>query len=160
MSNELWAKRVSGEECPFCSPREDVNAFWEKIETLNETSLYLSKDQRFKGRCLLILNGGHQIGFTQLEKERAMTMFEDLRIASLAIEKATGCELLNVASLGNQIAHLHWHIIPRFKNDARWGAPPWTTHSDDIPAHQLSDTDFKSLKEKVMVCLEQELKTK
>jgi len=35
---------------------------------------------------------------------------------------------VNLSALGNQVAHLHWHIIPRFDDDAhfpdRLGGPP------------------------------------
>jgi diadenosine tetraphosphate (Ap4A) HIT family hydrolase len=27
---------------------------------------------------------------------------------------------INLASLGNYVPHLHWHIIPRYTNDAHW----------------------------------------
>lgn len=35
---------------------------------------------------------------------------------------------INIASLGNQVPHLHWHVIPRFVDDAHfpdavWAAP-------------------------------------
>jgi diadenosine tetraphosphate (Ap4A) HIT family hydrolase len=32
---------------------------------------------------------------------------------------------VNVASLGNVVPHLHWHVIPRFADDAHFPAPVW-----------------------------------
>jgi diadenosine tetraphosphate (Ap4A) HIT family hydrolase len=32
---------------------------------------------------------------------------------------------VNVASLGNVTPHLHWHIIPRFEDDAHFPRPVW-----------------------------------
>ncbi|QOY96509.1 HIT family protein [Massilia sp. UMI-21] len=32
---------------------------------------------------------------------------------------------INVASLGNVVPHLHWHIIPRYADDAHFPAPVW-----------------------------------
>ena len=32
---------------------------------------------------------------------------------------------VNLASLGNMVPHLHWHVIARFEWDARWPAPVW-----------------------------------
>lgn len=32
---------------------------------------------------------------------------------------------INLASLGNVVPHLHWHVIARFKNDANFPAPIW-----------------------------------
>lgn len=31
----------------------------------------------------------------------------------------------NVATLGNVVPHLHWHVIPRFTDDAHFPAPVW-----------------------------------
>lgn len=33
---------------------------------------------------------------------------------------------VNVASLGNVVPHLHWHVIPRYADDAHFPAPVWT----------------------------------
>jgi diadenosine tetraphosphate (Ap4A) HIT family hydrolase len=32
---------------------------------------------------------------------------------------------INLASLGNMTPHLHWHVIPRFNDDAHFPAPVW-----------------------------------
>jgi diadenosine tetraphosphate (Ap4A) HIT family hydrolase len=32
---------------------------------------------------------------------------------------------VNVASLGNVVPHLHWHVIPRYEDDAHFPAPVW-----------------------------------
>jgi diadenosine tetraphosphate (Ap4A) HIT family hydrolase len=45
--------------------------------------------------------------------------------ASLALRQATGCDKLNVASLGNMVRQLHVHIVARFEGDAAWPGPIW-----------------------------------
>jgi diadenosine tetraphosphate (Ap4A) HIT family hydrolase len=40
---------------------------------------------------------------------------------------------INLASLGNMVPHLHWHVIARFDGDARWPAPVWA------PKNQSAD---------------------
>lgn len=32
---------------------------------------------------------------------------------------------INLASLGNVVPHLHWHVIPRFENDRHFPNPIW-----------------------------------
>lgn len=32
---------------------------------------------------------------------------------------------INLASLGNMVAHLHWHVIPRFADDPHFPQPIW-----------------------------------
>jgi diadenosine tetraphosphate (Ap4A) HIT family hydrolase len=32
---------------------------------------------------------------------------------------------INLASFGNVVPHLHWHVVARFEGDAHWPAPIW-----------------------------------
>ena len=34
---------------------------------------------------------------------------------------------INLASLGNVVPHLHWHVIARFEHDAQFTAPIWAS---------------------------------
>ena len=34
---------------------------------------------------------------------------------------------VNLASLGTQVPHLHWHVIPRFTDDPHYPQPIWST---------------------------------
>ena len=34
---------------------------------------------------------------------------------------------MNLASLGNMTPHVHWHVIPRFEDDAHFPTPVWAT---------------------------------
>jgi diadenosine tetraphosphate (Ap4A) HIT family hydrolase len=34
-------------------------------------------------------------------------------------------EKINLASLGNVVPHIHWHVIPRFSDDAHFPQPIW-----------------------------------
>jgi diadenosine tetraphosphate (Ap4A) HIT family hydrolase len=38
---------------------------------------------------------------------------------------------INLAALGNEVPHLHWHVIPRWRDDARFPASPWSQPTDD-----------------------------
>lgn len=40
---------------------------------------------------------------------------------------------INLASLGNLTPHVHWHVIPRWRDDRRFPAPIWATARDDEP---------------------------
>lgn len=39
---------------------------------------------------------------------------------------------VNLATLGNVVAHLHWHVIPRFTDDAHFPAPVWASVKPDV----------------------------
>ena len=49
---------------------------------------------------------------------------------------------INVASLGNQVPHLHWHVIPRFADDAHFPEPVWAVRQRGGLAHPFDATPF------------------
>lgn len=47
----------------------------------------------------------------------------------MAVERALrgllAPDKINLASLGNVVPHLHWHVIPRWRDDSHFPAPIW-----------------------------------
>jgi diadenosine tetraphosphate (Ap4A) HIT family hydrolase len=41
------------------------------------------------------------------------------------LRAAMNPDKINIASLGNMVAHLHWHVIPRFVDDPHFPQPIW-----------------------------------
>jgi diadenosine tetraphosphate (Ap4A) HIT family hydrolase len=56
--------------------------------------------------------------------ERAAHLYEMTEVAR-AIQLAFGPRKLNYEALGNSVAHLHWHLVPRHEDDPRPWAPIW-----------------------------------
>lgn len=58
--------------------------------------------------------------------------------AVVAVEQALRQQLhptkINVASLGNVVPHVHWHVIARFDWDSHFPAPVWAAAQRDSPA--------------------------
>jgi diadenosine tetraphosphate (Ap4A) HIT family hydrolase len=46
---------------------------------------------------------------------------------------------VNLAALGNQVPHLHWHIIPRFADDAHFPDPVWAVARRAGRTHPVDD---------------------
>ena len=38
---------------------------------------------------------------------------------------------INLATLGNMVAHVHWHVIPRFADDPHFPQPVWGVRQRD-----------------------------
>ena len=59
--------------------------------------------------------------------------------AVMAIERAMRAVLapdkINLASFGNLVPHVHWHIIPRWTDDAHWPQPTWAAVQREGVAH-------------------------
>jgi diadenosine tetraphosphate (Ap4A) HIT family hydrolase len=42
---------------------------------------------------------------------------------------------------------VHWHIIPRYRGDPRWGSPIWLTSLDDMIDTRLPAAEQRALME-------------
>jgi diadenosine tetraphosphate (Ap4A) HIT family hydrolase len=46
---------------------------------------------------------------------------------------------INLASLGNVTRHLHWHVIPRFRDDRHFPQPIWASAPHPATARPVPD---------------------
>jgi diadenosine tetraphosphate (Ap4A) HIT family hydrolase len=44
---------------------------------------------------------------------------------------------MNVAALGNVVPHIHWHVIPRFKDDVFFPGSVWSQRVQELSANAL-----------------------
>jgi diadenosine tetraphosphate (Ap4A) HIT family hydrolase len=58
-----------------------------------------------------------------------------------AVERALRHHLrpakINLASLGNLVPHLHWHVIARFEWDSHFPEPVWAAPQRQAPAREV-----------------------
>lgn len=139
-----WTSRKKGDNCPLCIPsRADNDASRRKIITLNISTLYLDTNQTYPGYCILIFDKYHANGLDDLAADEYSLFMQDLYRSSKAVKAACKPEHINYASLGNLFPHLHIHLIPRYLDDPRWGAPIWTDAIQDMPIPSLSEGEYQ-----------------
>jgi diadenosine tetraphosphate (Ap4A) HIT family hydrolase len=54
-----------------------------------------------------------------------------------ALRKLYGPDKVNLASLGNVVPHVHWHVIARFADDAHFPQPIWGARQREPSAARL-----------------------
>jgi diadenosine tetraphosphate (Ap4A) HIT family hydrolase len=67
----------------------------------------------------------HVSEWTDLSSIDRVLMMSAVEAIEGALRKHLQPTKINLASLGNVVPHLHWHVIARFDWDARWPAPVW-----------------------------------
>jgi diadenosine tetraphosphate (Ap4A) HIT family hydrolase len=138
MDAQRWDQLVRGDNCPFDEPRPDSNDHWDIVARLSVSSLYLAKNQTYRGQCVLVLDLRHATRPEQLSVEEWARFCADLYLAENALVHVVRPDHVNIETLGNVVPHLHWHIVPRYRTDPRWGAPIWLTALSDMPDTRLS----------------------
>jgi diadenosine tetraphosphate (Ap4A) HIT family hydrolase len=74
---------------------------------------------------LRVVFSRHVVEMTDLEpteRDRMMhVVFETERV----LREMYRPDKVNLASFGNQVPHLHWHVIARFRDDPHFPEPVW-----------------------------------
>jgi len=109
--------------CKACSgswPLKD-----HKIVDLNLTVAYLHEDQFFPGWTVLVLKR-HATELFHLTREERSQLVEEMTEVAQTLTVVFDAVKVNYELLGNQLPHIHWHIIPRLADDPAPLQPVWT----------------------------------
>ncbi|KFI07989.1 HIT family protein [Massilia sp. BSC265] len=87
-------------------------------------SVILVDDAAYPGFCRVILRA-HVREMSDLAQEDRLLLNDAVFRVEEAVREVMQPLKVNVASLGNVVPHLHWHIIPRYADDAHFPAPVW-----------------------------------
>jgi len=90
----------------------------------DKLSVIIVDDAAHPGFCRVIWND-HVKEMSDLSPEDRLTINEAVYQVELALVGVMKPHKVNLASLGNMVPHLHWHVIPRFEDDAQFPNPVW-----------------------------------
>lgn len=112
--------------CPLCQQVSEAQGGISPrlIHDFGSTILIAGDHQHYPGYCLLLLKQHHR-EMHDLSHPIQEQIFRDLMTAASAIAKAYKPWKMNYASLGNQVEHLHWHLMPRYESDPKHRDHPW-----------------------------------
>ncbi len=124
------AIKVAG--CELCD-----GAGGEVIVSTPALRIVLADDAGYPGFCRVVWQR-HLPEMTDLvPAERSALMSAVCRV-ELALREVMAPHKINLASLGNVTPHLHWHVIPRFTDDAHYPAPVWSAAARIPPDEALA----------------------
>ncbi|MBI3043288.1 MAG: HIT family protein [Betaproteobacteria bacterium] len=94
----------------------------------------------YPGFCRAIWNA-HIKEMTDLTAAERARLLQVVFALESALRKLLRPDKINLASLGNVTPHLHWHVIPRFRDDPHFPNPVWGSliRQPDARAHASID---------------------
>jgi len=78
----------------------------------------------FPGYCRVVWNR-HVREMSDLPAPERRHLMSVVFASEAALRQVAAPDKINLASLGNVVAHLHWHVIPRWLDDSHYPAPIW-----------------------------------
>jgi diadenosine tetraphosphate (Ap4A) HIT family hydrolase len=90
-----------------------------------------ANESQYPGFLRLIWNA-HVREFSALSRDDRTLCMDVMVELELFLLETFQPTKVNVASLGNVVPHLHWHVIPRFEDDAHFPAPVWANSKEGV----------------------------
>jgi len=118
---------MSQTDCPLCQNDGGVllwrDAFCRVIR---------ADEPDYPGFLRVILNA-HVKEMTDLSVADQQALMRVVWAAETALREVLAPDKINLASLGNVVPHLHWHVIARFEDDPHFPNPVWGARLRDTP---------------------------
>lgn len=125
--------------CKICSgawPRAD-----HFIIDLGLSKVFLHDDQFFPGWTVVVFHL-HTTELFHLPPAERLQLMEEVSLVAKVVAQIYEARKINYELLGNQIPHIHWHIIPRLAADPAPGEPVWRVQHDPL---RLSGPELQSM---------------
>src|SRR5450830_934287 len=84
----------------------------------------LVDEAAYPGFCRVVWNG-HVKEMSDLAAADRSAIMSAVWAVEAAVREVMQPEKINLASLGNMTPHVHWHVIPRYLDDAHFPSPVW-----------------------------------
>lgn len=119
--------------CPICHAQNEEIL----LQTPNLRVIAVHDEAGSPAFCRVIWQA-HVAEMTDLPQAQRAEIMDMVYRVEAAMRQVLKPAKINLASLGNVVPHLHWHVIARFENDANFPAPIWAPaargHQMTLPA--------------------------
>ncbi|OGI44125.1 MAG: HIT family hydrolase [Candidatus Muproteobacteria bacterium RBG_16_65_31] len=126
-------------QCPLCRP-ENETVLWRD----DHCRIVLVNDADHPAFCRVIWEV-HVKEMTDLDEREQMHFMAIVFTLERALRELLKPDKINLASLGNQTPHLHWHVIPRFADDAHFPDPVWAPKRRAGLSHRVDPSALAAL---------------
>lgn len=87
----------------------------------------IANEPNIPGFCRVVMND-HIAEMTDLPIEERTALMDVVWLVEQVVRDTMQPHKINLATLGNMVPHMHWHIIPRYNDDTTfpdsiWSAP-------------------------------------
>lgn len=118
---------MTATDCPLC--QGDVcTVLWRDALC----RIVLADEPDYPGFLRVILHA-HVKEMTDLPAAEQQALLHVVLATEAALREMMAPDKVNLASLGNVVPHLHWHVIPRFTDDPHFPNPVWSERQRQSP---------------------------
>ena len=111
---------MSAPACPLCRIAQAETVYWRDASC----RVIDGGDADYPGYCRVVWNA-HVREMTDLSVDRRQRLLAVVFAVEETLRALLAPDKINLASLGNQVPHLHWHVVPRFADDPHFPDSIW-----------------------------------
>ncbi len=130
--------------CFYCDNGEKLKSLMIEFLETKYTRVFLNRDQKHIGRCVVEFKE-HKTEYFELTEEERVDFFDTVSRVSKAIYNAFGADKINYATFGDLVPHVHMHVVPKYRDGLQWGSP----FDDSVEKKILLDDEYKEIIEKI-----------
>lgn len=113
-------KAMKDQNCAYCVEGELLDAFGIKICELESSKVYLFKEQSHLGH-VIVAHKKHVSELVELSQEELHLYFDEIAKVANVLHKLFQPEKVNYGAYGDTGHHLHFHLVPKYKDGYEWG---------------------------------------
>jgi diadenosine tetraphosphate (Ap4A) HIT family hydrolase len=107
------------------------------IADLGLSKVYLHEDQFFAGWTVVVFQR-HATELFHLAPTERFQLVEEVNRVAKALSEVFQAKKINYELLGNQLPHIHWHLIPRLADDPAPLEPVWRVPHEPVLLSQAA----------------------
>ena len=127
-------------DCFYCENGEKLRSLMIEICELPYSKVYLNRDQKHRGRCIVAFKD-HKTEYFQLTPEENAGYFADVAKVAKAVYTLYHPDKINYATYGDGVPHVHVHVVPKYRDGLNWNEP----FDDKLPKKLLSDEEYAQM---------------
>ena len=132
------------ESCLYCERNELQKELMIKICDLKKSTLFLFKEQSYPGRCVVAFKDHINELFEISDDDRNLFM-QDVAQVAKTLNKLFSPSKINYGAYSDKLAHLHFHIVPKYKEGLTYGS----TFEMNPNKNFLTDTQYQTIIERI-----------
>ncbi len=106
----------------YCAKDVRLTDLMIEVAELDASTLYLFREQTYRGRCIVAYKGGHKAELFELTPDERRRFMEDVSRVAKAVHQAFGPQKINYGAYGDKMPHVHFHIVPKYPDAPKWGS--------------------------------------
>ena len=111
---------MKDQNCAYCVEGELLDAFGIKICELESSKVYLFKEHSHL-LLVIVAHKKHVSELVELSQEELHLYFDEVAKVANVLHKLFQPEKVNYGAYGDTGHHLHFHLVPKYKDGYEWG---------------------------------------